>query len=345
MSEAEAGAVPARPRILLLALGGTIAMTAEPGAAVTPRLRSEDLVAAVPGLADAAAVEADTFRTIPGAHLSFADLGELAARIKTACAAEGFDGVVVTQGTDTLEETSFLVDLLAGPDRRVVFTGAMRNPTQPGADGPANVLAATLVAGSPAAAGIGTTVVLGDEVHAARYVHKTHTASPAAFRSSNGPLGWVGEGTVRIALRPPAVPALELSALGEARVALLTAALDDDGALVEAAAEACQGIVVEALGGGHLPLPWVERLERAAARVPVALASRTGTGEVLRATYGFPGSETDLIARGLIPAGWLDGPKARVLMTLLLRAGGDDSVRDGFERYLSAPSTPVGGDQ
>lgn len=344
MSEAGSGAVPPRPRILLLALGGTIAMTAEAGEAVTPRLTSEDLVAAVPGLADAVAIEADTFRTVPGAHLSFADLGELAERIEVA-RAEGFDGVVVTQGTDTLEETSFLVDLLVGPDGRVAFTGAMRNPTRPGADGPANVLAAALVAGAPAAAGIGTTVVLGDEVHAARYVHKTHTASPAAFRSSNGPLGWVGEGAVRIALRPPAVPALELSAFGEARVALLTAALDDDGALVDAAADACQGIVVEALGGGHLPLPWVDRLERAAERVPVAFASRTGAGEVLTATYGFPGSETDLIARGLVPAGWLDGPKARILMTLLLRGGGAESVRDGFERYLAAPSTPAGADR
>lgn len=333
----------ALPRVLLLALGGTIAMAANEGAGVTPSLSSDDLVAAIPALAEVATVEAETFRTIPGAHLSFEDLGELAERIERS-AGEGFDGVVVTQGTDTLEESAFLVDLLTDSERPLALTGAMRNPTVPGADGPANVLAAVRLAASPLAAGLGATVVLGDEIHAARYVRKGHTQSPAAFGSLTGPIGWVSEGAVRIAARPPATPALELSAFGEQSVTLLTASLGDDGAIAGAAAELSDGLVIEALGAGHLPLPWAEQLDAATASVPVVYASRTGGGEVLTDTYGFPGSESDLRRRGAIPSGWLDGPKARILLTLLLRAGADaESARASFERYLGSAAVPPSG--
>ena len=103
-------------------------------------------------------------------------------------------------------------------------------------------------------------------------------------------------------------------------MALLTAALDDDGALVRAL-ENVDGLVFESFGGGHATEPLAEALSATAQRVPVVLASRTGAGETLRSTYGFAGSERDLLDRGLLSAGWLDGPKARVLLTVLLRAG------------------------
>jgi L-asparaginase len=320
----------------VLSLGGTIAMTpSDEGEGVEPRLDGSDLVAGVPELAAVAAIEADAFRRLPGAHLTFEDLAELVVRIDDEVA-RGATGVVVTQGTDTLEETSFFVDLLLESEAGVVFTGAMRNPTLPGADGPANLLAAVQVAASPAARGLGVLVVLNDEIHAARFVGKRHSTLPSAFRSAVGPIGWVTEGEPRI---PVALPRSARIAGGEprpARVALVTASLADDGALAGAAAAGgFDGLVVEALGGGHVPATLVEPLTAAASRMPVVLASRTGQGETLRGTYAFPGSETDLIGRGLIPAGWLDGPKARVLLTALLRAGADsDGVREGFERMV-----------
>lgn len=312
-----------QPTVTVLALGGTIAMTGDGAGGVVPKLTGEMLVAAVPQLGRIARVEGRSFRQLPGAHLQFEDLEDLARTIGQLAAA-GQRGIVVTQGTDTIEETAFALDRLLAVEAPVVVTGAMRNPTVAGADGPANLLAAVQVAISEEARGQGCLVVMNDEIHAARFVRKMHTSSPAAFAAPQaGPLGWLVEGRVRLAVRCPGVPAVPLAATPRpARVALLTVTLGDDGALAEAACQAgYDGIVVEATGGGHVPPPVALALERAARRIPVLLASRTGAGETLALTYGFTGGEIDLQARGLLRAGWLDGPKARVLLTLLLRQG------------------------
>jgi len=313
----------ALPRVDIIGLGGTISMAGTNAAGVVPTLTAEDLALALPALARTAEVHTLQFRMVAGSSLSMDDLVATAAQVRR-CLEEGAAGVVVTQGTDTIEEVAFGLDLLVPGDAPVVVTGAMRNPTQPGADGPANLLAAVQVAASRQARGLGALVVFNDEVHAARFVQKTHTASPATFRSRQaGPIGWVAEGEVRIALRPAGrrhVPVPE--GAPDRPVALLTMSLGDDGRLFGGleALGYC-GAVIEALGGGHLPFFAVEAAARLASAMPVVLASRTGAGEVLRRTYGFPGSESDLLARGLIHAGALDGPKARILLALLLRAG------------------------
>jgi L-asparaginase len=322
----------------VLSLGGTIAMTSDGGGGVTPRLSGADLVAAVPELSQVAEVEADSFRQLPGAQLTFDDIAALAERIADETTSGGFDGVVVTQGTDTLEETSFALDLLLDADKPVVMTGAMRNPTLPGADGPANLLASVQVACSAAAHGLGVLVVLNDEIHAARFIGKRHTSLTSAFSSAVGPIGWVAEGEPRIPVSLPRFVKTPRPNKGSVRVPLFTSALDDDGKVLAAiTAAGIDGLVVEALGGGHVPATLVDALGAAAERMPVVLASRTGQGETLRGTYAFPGSETDLIDRGLIPSGWLDGPKARMLLIALLRSGADSSaVRDTFQSMVRA---------
>lgn len=330
------------PRVTVFSLGGTIASTADAGRSaggVVPRLGARELVDAVPQLSDTAELETVAFRQMPSGDLSLRDLGELAGEIVKRFDS-GVDGVVVTQGTDTIEETAFALDLLVRGPRPVVVTGAMRNPTLAGPDGPANLLAAVQVAAAPEAAGLGALVVLNDEIHAARFVRKTHTSSPATFRSGIvGPLGWVVEGRPRIALRPAP---LETGALtgpdadDAPAVALLTCALGDDlRVLGELERLGYAGVVLEALGGGHVPAPTVPALADLAARLPVVLTSRTGSGEMLQETYGFPGSERDLIAHGLVPGGFLDGPKARILLSLLLAGGADlAGARNAFGRFL-----------
>jgi len=290
-----------------------------------PQLGAAELVGAVPNLQNVAELETAAFRQVPSGDLTFEDIALLAAEIN-ARFDSGAAGVVVTQGTDSIEETSFALDLLVRGPQPVVVTGAMRNPTLAGADGPANLLAAVQVASSPDARGLGGLVVLNDEIHAARFVRKTHTASPSTFRSvAPGPLGWVAEGRPRILLRLAPAPPLAPSITGSApRVALLKMCLGDDARLIEQIESlGYSGLVVEAFGGGHVPARVVSALSRLAERMPVVLASRTGAGEVLKETYGFPGSERDLLSRGLVHAGFLDGLKSRVLLTLLLATGAD----------------------
>lgn len=315
------------PRVAVISLGGTIAMTSGSSQGATPTLSADDLVAAVPGLHETGVqVEVHSFRGLPGASLTFPDLLELALMIETLAV----DGVVVTQGTDTIEETSYLLDLVTTGDMPVVVTGAMRNASMAGADGPANVLAAIRVAASAEARGSGCVVVFGEEIHAARWVRKTHATSPTAFTSYPGPVGYVAEDRVRITARLDAYPALDpRSATTPARTAVVNVGFGDDGTVLRAVGDQVDGLVVAAFGAGHVPMACVDALGDLAKRMPVVLASRTGSGPVLSRTYGFPGSESDLLARGLISAGTLDPFKARVLLQLLLMTGtgGDEVVR------------------
>ena len=311
--------------VTVFGLGGTIAMTQAPGGGVSPALSAPELLAAVPGL-DGIEAELRTvdFRRKPGASLTFGDIFELAAAINRVLD-NGAAGVVVTQGTDTIEEVAYALDLLVRADAPVVVTGAMRNPTMAGADGPANILAAIRVAISPGARGLGCLVVLGDQIHAARWVQKTHTASPAAFASpGHGPLGEVAEGRVRLPVVPrQRSPALRPDPARRVRVGLATIVLGDDGSLAEALGDRADGLVVAALGVGHVPADMAPVLGRLADRIPVVLASRIGTGPVHDHTYGYPGSERDLLSRGLISAGCLAPVKARILLHLLIASEAD----------------------
>jgi L-asparaginase len=300
---------------------------------VSPVLSASDLLAAVPGLGDVPAeLRVRDFRNKPGASLDFTDLYELAAAINEALN-DGCAGAVVTQGTDTIEEVAYVLDLLLPADAPVVVTGAMRNPTMAGADGPANILAAIRVAASPCARGLGCLVVLNDQVHAACWVHKAHTGNPAAFVSPDyGPVGHIIEGRVHIPVRIRRwSPAVSPVPRRSAHVGLATIALGDDGTLIDAIAEHVDGLVVAAFGAGHVPATIAPVLGKLSERIPVVLASRTGAGSVHRVTYGFPGSERDLLARGLISAGYLDPLKARILLHLLIASGaGDAEVREAF---------------
>jgi L-asparaginase len=323
-----------RARVRLISLGGTIAGVPRDGG-VVPGLDAGALLSAVPGVQSVAHLQAESLRVAPSGSLRFSDIAAAADRIQSALA-EGIDGVVVTQGTDTIEETAFQLDLLLQTDRPVVVTGALRSPVLPGADGPANLMSAVRVAASPVARSTGVLVVMSDEIHAARFVRKLHTHKIAAFGSPGaGPLGWIAEDRVRIVLRP-AQRAPTLRWRDEPPpVALIVITMGMSRAEIDAAlACECAGVVVAAFGAGHIPSWIVDSLSAAARRVPVVLSSRTGAGECHQHSYTYAGGDRDLLARGLIPGGFLDPAKARVLLSLLLAEGADRArIREAFEWF------------
>lgn len=316
-----------RPTVAIISLGGTIASTpsAESGLA-GPRLSAVDLVSALPEATLLAELEVVDLARLPSCDLTIALARSIAVEV-TQMASQGVTGVVVTQGTDTIEELAYCLDLLVAEDLPIAVAGAMRHSASPGADGHANLLDAVRAVSSPEAHGLGCMVVMNGEIHSARTVRKAHTSAPSAFRSEGvGPIGWLVEGEAHFRDRP--FPRATIAIPADTTVALpplVRMAFDDDGWWLAALDRVPpSGLVIEGMGGGHVPGWLAEGVVGIARRIPVVLTSRTGGGTVLTSTYGgFAGSESALVAGGLIPAGTLDGLKARIVLGLLLASGAD----------------------
>lgn len=326
-----------RPRVAVIFTGGTISMTVDAGlGGAVPTLAGADLLAAVPGLERRAEVVAVDLGRTPASHFSFADVLRIRAVVDQALADPELAGVVVVQGTDTLEETAFAWDLCHRDERPVVVTGAMRNASDPGWDGPANLLGAVTVAAAPSASGAGVVVALAGRVHAADLVAKRHATAVEAFATREGaPLGRFGPGGVR--LRPrgrrrvlPATPAAAATP-----IPIVVAALETDGAPLDAAVRAgARGVVVAATGSGNThPDLLRAAVDAQAAGFPVVLASRTGAGPV-GPFYAFPGGGATWARAGILLAGGLTPVQARVALALALGAGLDG---DALANLLAGP--------
>ncbi len=304
--------------VTILSTGGTIAMA---GARATPALDVDALVASIPALADVPGLRARGLLELPGAHLRAAD-ALMIARDALRETAQG-RGVVITHGTDTLEETAVLCDVLHGGSEPIVLTGAIRPSSAAGADGPANLVDAVAAAGAAQCDGLGAFVVFAGELHAARAVRKVASLSPAAFGSpARGPLGTVAEGRVCVTATPrrPPVP-LPLPGALPARIPIVPTFLGDDGAgLRSAHRDGADAIVFVALGAGHVAPRVLAALRDVAAAMPVALTVRPQRGALAHDTYGFEGAEGDLRASGALPAAGLSPQAAR--MVLLAGLGG-----------------------
>jgi L-asparaginase len=308
--------VATRP-VRILAAGGTIAMA---GPSAVPQLDAEALVAAVPGLDGHPGLSAETILNAPSAHLTLADTLRI-CRAARDVARRGV-GVVVTHGTDTLEETAMLCDVLHDAEAPIVFTGAIRPASTPGADGPANLLDAVSVAAVGHTAGMGVLVVFGGEIHHARVARKTDTTSLTAFSSpQTGPLGRVTEGHATIWSRLPRNQPLDPPDL-DRRVLIVPTAAGDDGTLARAALDSDpDGVVIGTLGAGHLAPGLLELWAQAATRIPVVAYCRPERGVVLWGTYGYAGSEKDLRGTAIIPAGFLSPQAARMKLLACTAAG------------------------
>jgi len=305
-------------RVLVLGAGGTIAMTGSAGA--TPDFDTASLIASVPALAGRDGLDGRTLLNVPSAHLTLADQLMICQTARDAARAGA--GVVVTHGTDCLEETAMLCDVLHDALAPIVFTGAIRPASSPGADGPANLVDAISVASSASAEGLGVVIVFGGEIHHARCARKTDTTSLTAFSSpQTGPLGRVTEGHPTIWSRLPRNPAVDPPDL-DRRVPIVPTASGDDGSLARAAlATDPDGAIIGTLGAGHLAPALLDLWGEAAERIPVVAYCRPERGVILNGTYGYPGSEQDLRGTSIIPAGFLSPQAARMKLVACLAAG------------------------
>jgi L-asparaginase len=299
------------PRVLVITTGGTISLS------------GEELVDALPQLGEIAEIQVEEFARFGSSSMTPEHWMGLSRRINAAFTADlDLAGVIVTHGTDTLEETAYFLHLTVDDERPVVVTGSMRGPTAVSADGPANVIAAARVAVIPEARGQGVLVVLNDWIHSARDVRKMDSNRVDTFQSEWGPLGLVDSDRVlirrRILTRHTTRSELDLptSSLGD--VPIVADYVGSDGSLIRALlARGVDGIVVQAFANGRAsPGTTAAMHEAAEAGIPVALASRVPEGRVM-----------DEPSRGLmISVGDLSPPKARVLLMLAL-----EKTRDAEE--------------
>jgi len=317
-----------KPKIVLLATGGTIASRYDPklGSTVASQ-RADELLRMLPQVADFAEIEVHDIATIPSYQMDLQFAFGLARRIKDVLGRPEVAGVVVTHGTDTMEETCYLADLLLDSDKPAVFTGAQRAHDDPQSDGPLNLLNALRVAASPLTRGLGAMICFNATIHAARDVTKVHASAVETFQSyERGALGEVDGNKVIIHRRPVLRRSFKIDRL-EQSVELFRLVLGIDLRGLEAAIERnVAGLVIEGFGRGNGPSRLAELVRLATRKnIPVLITSRCPVGRV-QPVYGGGGGGRDLADAGGIFAGDLKGPKARLLLMVLL-SGAESGTR------------------
>ncbi|MDO4098630.1 asparaginase [Clavibacter michiganensis] len=327
------------PHVLVLATGGTISSRTRPDGAAVAADPADRLLGSVPALPAGVTVETQDVLRVNSFALTHADLRTIQDAVAEALARDDVDGVVVTHGTDTLEETAFLLDLVTDDPRPVVLTGAQRSADDPAGDGPGNLRDAIVVAASPDARGAGVLAVFASRILAADGLVKARTLDPDAFAARDGaPLGRVTGDEVRIARLPRALPILPAPTprFDRIRVDCVSVHPGADAVLFRAAiAAGAAGVVVIGTGAGNANRALVPEIRATAdAGVLVALGTRVAHGPVA-AIYG-DGGAVDAVAAGAVPIGRLSVAQARILVALLL----DHHPVDEARRMLAAAADP-----
>lgn len=315
-----------RSRVAVIGTGGTMASVAGKGSdGVEVALPIGELLSELCDVADVEVASAVDVAHVNSWNVDPSLMWRLTSHVNALVARDDVDGVVVTHGTDTIEETAFFLDFATSTDKPLILTAAMRSADAISADGPANLLAALRAAGSSAVRGLGAMVCVGNELHAARWVRKSHTHQSQAFQSVPGPLGIIDAvGTVRRTSGPLVrwnIPGLRFGGRVDAEeVAVLQAYTGMSGRVIHAVAAAtdARGMVIEGFGSGHVPSPAAIAIRELVRNgVVVVIATRVPAGGV-SPVYGGPGGGVDLANIGVLQAGELSAAKARLLLLACL---------------------------
>lgn len=319
-------------RVLVITTGGTIAMKkdTETGGLV-PAVSGKDLAAAVPELARYADVDVLEFSNKPSGWMTAADMLALSGLIDRLAAMDKADGFVITHGTDTLEETAFLLDVVLKTEKPVCVTGAMRGASALSADGPANILSAVRVAASGNSAGKGVTVCLGDRIYAAWDVTKVHTTNPDTFRDLNyGSIGTVYGSRVEYGRIPMKHKKIHTDKIEE-NIWMITCWSGMDGGIVYEAEGKAAGLIIDGVGCGNVPPRCREAILHLRKKgMPVVLTTRVPAGSV-EEEYSYEGSALSMKGSGIILGDRLSAWKARLLLALAMGKTKDmEKIRNCF---------------
>ena len=316
-----------KKRIAVIFTGGTISMKVDERiAAAIPALSSEEIMSMVTNIDKIADIEIITFGSFPGPHMTPDLIWSLSTLVKTTISRDDIDGVVITHGTDSLEETAYFLDLNINCSKPIVMVAAMRNGSELGYDGPSNLSSAICTATSDDAQNKGVLIVLNNEVNSARETTKTHTLSLDTFKSLEfGPLGIVDNDEVIFYRNIIKHEHIETERF-EKEVVLTKACVGCDSKYMNYAIETgTKGFVIEAMGRGNVPPEMVEGIKRAVTlNIPVIIVSRCPMGRVLD-SYGYNGGGKDIRNLGAIFGGNLNGQKARIKLMLSLGKTNDYS--------------------
>jgi len=322
LSPVAAAADPQMPVCQMIATGGTIASKIDPATmAAVPALTGEDLVAAVPELATVANVRVESPFNIPSDYMDPQRWVAIHEMVVTALASDEVAGVMISHGTDTLEETAYFLDLTVSSDKPVVLVGAQRNASESDFDGPRNLVNAARICVSPQARGKGVMIALNGQINAAREATKTHTSDVETFKSGEfGFLGVVDNDRLVFARDPLRRQHIALKEESLPRVDIVPMYAGADGALLRAAVAAgARGVVIQALGIGNVNVPLYEAAEEAISQgIVVVISTRVPNGRVLP-VYGTVGGGMTLKDAGAVFADNLTPQKARILLMLALQ--------------------------
>lgn len=320
-------------KIIVAATGGTIASRSNPE---TRKLSSgvitgDELLGLIPDLDRRLPVEVHNLFGVPSSFLGPDRMLTLARRVQSFLESPEVAGVVVTHGTDTLEESAYLAGLVISGEKPVVFTGSQRGPLETGSDGLRNLRDAIRVAAWEESRSKGVLVVFNEEIHSAIHVIKTDAYKLEAFRSEGkGPLGFIDDEIIRYHADPVLAPPIPVESI-DARVELIKVVAGMDGGPVDSAVDRkADGLVIEGFGRGHVPPEMMPSIRRAVAQgVVVLVVSRCGRGFV-REVYDFEGSLRDLLAHGAISGPGMPGTKARIKLLLVLSHTRDSEIIGSF---------------
>ncbi|ASU16627.1 asparaginase [Actinobacillus pleuropneumoniae] len=306
-------------KLLILHTGGTISMSEGEDGKVSPSEKNP-LLAALERLNHPAQLSQESVLNVPSPHITLQHWLLLKTRIEKAVNEEQYNGIVITHGTDTLEETAYFLDLALNVNVPVAITGAMRSSNELGSDGLINLQSAILVALCPESRNKGVLVVMNDEIHNAKFVTKTHTTNVATFQTPTfGPCGLIAKNRVLYFQQLTEYERFPIQTVTRTNVQLVKAYAGMDSFLLEQLAHhGCDGVVIEALGAGNLPpscLAGLDALLRA--DIPVVLVSRAFNG-VTQDVYDYLGGGKQLKQQNVIFTTGLSGQKARIKLLVLL---------------------------